>query len=102
MLQLNIRRLAPLLLLLAPGCGRRVSEAECVSLLDRYTEALARQENPEASPESIARMKDAARVRARHDERFDFARCSAEVSRRQYDCAMSAFGVDAMERCLVL
>jgi hypothetical protein len=84
------------------GCGRRLAEAECVQMLDRYTELLVRDEHPEVTPERLAEFRAAARHRARHDAVFEFDRCPAEVSRRQYDCAMAASDVNALERCLIL
>jgi hypothetical protein len=84
------------------GCGRRVAEAECLQLLDHYTEALVREERPEATAEQIAEMKSAARHGARFDPSFEFDRCSAKVTRRQFECAMAAPDVNAIERCLVL
>ncbi len=83
------------------ACGRKVERAECTKLLDRYTELLVRDEEPGAAPERIAQAQARARAAAERDPKFDFAACSSHVDRRQYDCAMSAPNVDAVERCLV-
>jgi hypothetical protein len=83
------------------GCSRTLERAECLKLLDRYTELLVKDEEPEALPERIAQAQARARATAQKDARFDFASCPSRVSRREYECAMSAPTVDAVERCLV-
>jgi len=85
----------------APSCGRPLEVEECRRLLDRYTELLVLEEQPGAQPSQVARAQAEARVVAREDPRFEFSSCSRRVSRASYDCAMSAHGVDEMERCLV-
>lgn len=83
------------------GCGRKLERAECTKLLDRYTELLVKDEEPGAAPERIVQAQARARAAAQKDAKFDFASCSSRVDRRQYDCAMNAPNVDAVERCLV-
>jgi hypothetical protein len=83
------------------GCSRKLERAECTKLLDRYTELLVKDEEPDALPERIAQAQARARATAQKDARFDFSSCSSRVSRREYECAMSAPTVDAVERCLV-
>jgi len=83
------------------GCSRKLERAECVKLLDRYTELLVKDEEPEAVPERIFQAQARARIAAQKDARFDFSSCPSRVSRREYECAMNAPTVDAVERCLV-
>lgn len=83
------------------GCGKKLERAECTKLLDRYTELLVQDEEPGAAPERIAQAQARARAVAQKDPKFDFASCSSHVDRRQYECAMTAPNVDAVERCLV-
>jgi len=86
---------------LAVGCGRRLDDAECHDLLDHYTALLAREEDPDVSPAHIAELQTKARAVARNEKRFDFAACPSRVSRNEYECAIAAPSVDAVERCLV-
>src|SRR5438552_2469703 len=76
--------------LVAAGCDRKLEKQECVQLLDRYTELLVKDEEPEAAPERIAQAQARARAAAHKEARFDFSSCSSRVARRQYECAMNA------------
>lgn len=104
-LRLDSRRADALLFavfsLIACACSRKLERAECSKLLDRYTELLVKDEEPEAAPERIAQAQARARQAAQRDARFDFASCPSHVTRSEYECAMSAPTVDAVERCLV-
>jgi hypothetical protein len=84
------------------SCGKRLSDVECDTLLDHYTSKLVTNENPDASPFAIAEKQRLARELAHRDAKFEFDRCDNQVSRRQFDCAMAAMDVDAIERCLTL
>lgn len=88
--------------LLASSCSKRVSEQECELLLDHYTEHLLRNENPHVAPHTIARKQAEARSLAKSDESFEFHSCSDSVSREQFECAIIAPSIDAIEKCLVL
>lgn len=83
------------------ACRSPLNKAECTDLLDHYTELLVREENPEATPDLVAIQKEHARKAASEDSRFDFGSCPRHVSRRSFECAMSASSVDEVERCLV-
>ena len=83
------------------SCSRKLERTECLKLLDRYTELLVKDEEPDAIPERIVQAQARARATAQKDARFDFSSCPSRVSRREYECAMSAPTVDAVERCLV-
>lgn len=97
----SARRLpgAALTALLASGCARPLNEQECTALLDRYVVRLVASDRPEAS----ALEREAARLKTRRLAERDpaFPDCSRQVSRRQFECAMAAGDVDAMERCLL-
>lgn len=88
-----------LLAFLAGACARPLGEQECAVLLDRYTARLIASDRPEAS----AFEREAARLKVRRLAKRDpaFRDCSRQVSRRQFQCAMAAGDVDAMERCLL-
>lgn len=89
-------------LLVLTGCGKRLSEAECETLLDHYTAKLVGSEYPNPSPFLIAEKQRLARELAHQDPKFEFDRCDNDVSRRQFECAMAAMDVDSIERCLTL
>lgn len=81
------------------SCGPRPTSAECDALLDRYTALLVRQSRPSARSEELDRLEREAREKATHDPAF--AECPRRVSRSELECAMKAFDVDGMERCLL-
>ena len=83
------------------GCGRPVAEDECRTLIERYTEFLVKEEEPGATPERVARVQTEAHVAAEKNPQFQLGECSKKVSRKNYECAMHAESVDAIERCLV-
>lgn len=82
------------------GCGRSLSEEECRGLLDRYTDKLIDQTRPSVKPVERQDLVDQARSKASTDP--EFLACPSRVRRSQYECAMDAADVDAMERCLLL
>ena len=84
---------------LATGCGKRLSQAECNGLLDRYVEKLVGADRPDAPPAEVFRLQSEARARAQKDP--SFGECSERVSRRAFDCAMDAVSADEMEQCLL-
>ena len=90
---------AALAALLLPACGKPLSEAECTALLDRYTELLVRSDREGTSATDLLKMQEAARERARSDP--DFQACSERVSRRAFECAMTAENVDRLEQCML-
>lgn len=84
------------------GCGRALDTDECDRLLDHYTELLVKEQLPDLPAQEIAVRQSRARKLAKEDPSYEFDRCSRAVNRRQFDCAMQAVSVDAVERCLVL
>jgi hypothetical protein len=89
--------LATLLCLLC-GC-QPVSEAECERMLLRYVDLLAASDRPESSPEERERMREQARSLGRRDPTV--RRCSEQVSRQEFECAMKAPTTDLFEQCLM-
>lgn len=90
-----------LLLLGLQGCAP-LQDSECSELLRHYTLLLAREENPKLKPADVEELQTQAVERAKNDPHFEFNRCSKDVSRKQYQCAMQAMSADSLERCLVL
>ena len=100
-----MRKRATALLLLAPGflavlgCEKPLTERECASLLDLYTEKVIDQARPSAKPGQRAKLVAEARLKAALDP--EFARCPAVVRRSQFECALSSQTADDIERCLL-
>jgi hypothetical protein len=82
-----------------PACHERPSNDECLELIDRYTEKLLRANDPDLPESEVVRLQREARVRAEDDPQL--LRCRRDVSRHEYECAMQAPTVDAMEKCLL-
>jgi hypothetical protein len=90
----------PLLLVAvaAPGCKKKVTDAQCGELLDRYASLVVREKHPGAAPDAIAAEQAREREEARSDD--DFKNCTAELSTEDYACAMKASSAEALEKCL--
>jgi hypothetical protein len=86
-------------LLTGTGCGRSLSEDECGALMERYTELLIISDRRDVNVYEREKLKAEAKERATRDA--EFRKCSSEVSRRQFECAIAAHHVDEMERCLL-
>jgi hypothetical protein len=100
-------RLTPLLALLGlmgalvsggVGCKKRVNQAQCEELLDRYATLVVHEKMKDAPPEKLKAEQAREREEARSDD--DFKNCTAELSADDYTCAMKAATADAMEKCL--
>jgi hypothetical protein len=83
------------------ACAKPLTGDDCDALLDRYTELLVKSQNADTPAQRIVELQAQARELAHHDPKYEFAACSAKVSRRHFECAMSAPSVDDMERCLI-
>jgi hypothetical protein len=81
------------------GCREPLNTDECNQLLDHYVELLVRAREAKTPIEDIFKMQSEARRKAALDP--EFARCSTQVSRSQFDCAMKALTADAVEQCLL-
>lgn len=81
------------------SCRPALSEHECLKLLDHYTDKQIDQARPSTRAAERPALIDQARARALTDP--EFRNCSAQVSRRAYECAMAADSADAIERCLL-
>ena len=95
-------RLGKLLLTLGLGasaCAEPLSHEECETLLDRYVSLLVASDRPHTGEAERVRLKMQARDKARRDPAF--GRCSREVSRGQFQCAMKAENADRLEQCLL-
>lgn len=86
-------------LTLGGGCGKPLTDSECVQLLDQYVELLLESDNPGTTAQERLKLKQEARAKARRDPAF--AKCSSRVSRSQFECAMKAHNPDGLEQCLL-
>jgi hypothetical protein len=91
--------LVPLALAAASCRAKPVTKDECDRLLDRYTEGLVRANSPKASGQEIEHGLAEARQNASSSKPFQS--CTKDVTREEMDCALAAWGPDAIERCLV-
>ncbi len=99
--------LAPLASLVSVGvalaggstaCKKRVSQAQCEELLDRYATLVVHEKLKDAPPEQLKAEQARERDEARSDD--NFKNCTAELSAEDYACAMKAGTADALEKCL--
>lgn len=81
------------------GCHKPVTKAECSQMLDHYVELLVKSQRPDAHGARILRLQAQARHEAATDP--NFASCTSQVSRSEWQCAMAAKNPDQLERCLM-
>jgi len=81
------------------GCGRSLTLEECDALLDRYVEKLVGSDRPGTPAAEVIELQRKAREKAKTDPAF--TECRSAVSRKKFECAMSAETVDRMEICLL-
>jgi hypothetical protein len=81
------------------ACGKPPTHDECDALLDHYVELLVSSDRPGTSAADLHKLKLLAREKAKIDP--EFAACSDRVSRRAFECAMSAPNADVLEQCLL-
>jgi hypothetical protein len=84
---------------LLSACGKPPSHYECDALLDHYVELLVNSDRPGTTAGELHKLQLQARQKAVSDP--EFGECSKRVSRRAYDCAMSATNADKLEQCLL-
>jgi hypothetical protein len=81
------------------ACSKPPSHDECDALLDHYVELLVNSDRPGTSAGELHKLQIQARQKAVTDP--EFAECNKRVSRRAYECAMSAANPDKLEQCLL-
>ncbi len=81
------------------GCSTPLTAEECDALLDQYVALLAASDRPGTAEVELLRWKANAREKAARDPSFQ--RCSREVPRRKFECAMQAPNADRLEQCLL-
>ena len=94
----------PVLSLAAFACNGKIARAECTDMLDRYIEmTLAGEpgfaELPPAEARAAREMKKALRKGEPSYKRVQ-EQCEAEISRREYRCAMKAPTPETWQACI--
>jgi hypothetical protein len=84
---------------LSAACERPLSANECERLLDHYAELLIKEHRPRLSGAERLKIKADTRIKAGRDPAF--LRCSKEVLRSDFECAIQAETPDQLERCLL-
>lgn len=88
----------------ALGCGGRASKQECEQMLDKYLDMVMAEE-PELDKlppdqKKVARdMKRAVR-KAEPSYQKVFSQCEAEITKKEYRCAMAAPNPNVWESCI--
>ena len=87
---LSMRVLIPALLGCAPAlaCNGKISRGECTQMLDRYVDMTSASDSDKA-----LRKSDARYVRVQEQ-------CEAEITRREYRCAMKAPSPETWQACI--
>jgi hypothetical protein len=80
------------------GCKKKVNDAQCGDLLDRYSALLVKEKLKDATPEQVKAAQAHEREEAQRDD--DFKNCATELSMDDYGCAMKAETSQALEKCL--
>ena len=81
------------------GCGKPPTHDECDALLEHYVELLVKSDRPGTSAAELHKLQLQARKTALGDP--EFGSCSERLSRRAFECAMSAPNADVLEQCLL-
>jgi hypothetical protein len=86
------------------GCSKKTTPEECDAILDRYLD-LSMAPDPELSrmpPQQVESVISAKKAQRRSDSSFQQARarCQAEVSRAELECAMTAPTANDWEACI--
>jgi hypothetical protein len=93
-----------LLAVLAIACNRKVTRRECSEMLDRYLDMTIAQDpsltNLSETESRAAREVKKAMRRAEPRYAKVEAQCEAEITSREYRCAMKAPNPDAWEACI--
>ena len=74
--------------LLLWACNGKVTRAQCTQMLDHYLDMTVASE-----PEKSLRKSDARYVRVQ-------AQCEAEITQREYRCAMKAPSPETWQACI--
>jgi hypothetical protein len=80
------------------GCKKKVTQAQCDELLDRFAALVVHEKLKDATAEQIKTEQAREREEAKADD--NFGHCTSELSTEDYACAMAAQTSDALVKCL--
>lgn len=83
---------------LAVGCKKKVSQAQCDQLVDKFATLVVKERIKDASPEMIKAEQERERSEAKNDD--SFRNCTSEVSNEDFACAMATGTSEAFLKCL--
>ncbi len=93
--------------LVAIGCDAKATRAECTQVLDRYLDMViageADRNGPmDLSPDEARAAREAQKAAKKRDPSFRKVedQCQAELSRREYRCAMKAPTPETWQACI--
>ena len=78
-------------LLPALACNSKISRGECTQMLDRYVDMTSA--GPRSDSDKALRKSDARYMRVEQQ-------CEAEITRREYRCAMKAPSPETWQACI--
>ncbi len=91
------------LFVLVAACSKPPSEADCRAMLDRYVDMTIDGDSEIASAPESARpaLHETKKDRKREEPAYKASldRCTHEVSRREWECAMKAPNPNQWEAC---
>jgi hypothetical protein len=90
--------------LVALGCGGRATRAECTQMLDKYVDMVV-QGDPELanlSPEAARAAREMKKAVRKGDPSFRRVedQCEAEISKREFRCAMKSPTPETWQACI--
>jgi hypothetical protein len=100
-----MRRCAPALFALAfCACHGKILPQECTQMLDHYIDmvALADPAAQNLPPAQAAMVRETKKALKKAEARYAHvqSQCEADVSRKEYECAMAAKNPDEWEACI--
>ena len=85
-------------LVVVPGCKKKVSQAQCDELIDAFATLVVNERIKDAAPETIKAEQERERNEAKSDD--SFRNCTSEVAMEDYACAMKAKTSESFLKCL--
>jgi hypothetical protein len=89
---------------LEPACQKKIDPSECRAMLDRYIDMVVDADIAarHVPPEQVAGVREAKKAAKKAEASYMHVetRCQAEVTRKEYDCAMAAKNADEWEACI--
>lgn len=90
-------------LLFLAACDTRATRAQCNEMLDKYLSmVLASDADRDLSPEQQRAAVEARMANKKAEPRYTRVQqqCEAEITQREYRCAMKAFNPEIWQACI--